>query len=172
MANEGSYRFSGQWGSAYDQAGHLLVEMVEVSAPLEIGRIAVPLVGSQDEGHKQGRNTREGTLSVQKIDSAWELLVYSYSSKTVEERRALRDAGTPFDPSFNIVIKYDDPEALGFERWQIEGVRLWRLTLGFNISDELVQREYPITWETERPLDAFKKTRGKPTAEYAFGGGG
>ena len=166
--DEGSYRFSGMWGAAYDEAGNLLKDMIEVSAPLEIGRIAVPLVGTQDEGQKQGRNTREGTISIQKKDSAWELLVYNYSSKSVEERRTARNNGNRFDPSFTLIVTYDDPEALGIERWKLESVRIWRLTLGFSLQDELVTREYPITWRSESPLDAFKeKTQGgKPLPDY------
>jgi hypothetical protein len=34
----------------------------------------------------------------------------------------------------------DDPDALGAEGWQLEGVRLSRLTGGFNISDEHPER--------------------------------
>lgn len=157
--DEGSYRFSGMWGAAYD-GPNLIKDMIEVSAPLEIGRIAVPLVGTQDEGQKQGRNTREGTISIQKKDTAWELLVYKYSSKSIEERRALRNAGrrAENDPSFNLIIAYDDPEALWIEKWVLTGVRIWRLTLGFSLSDELVNREYPITWRNELPLETFKES--------------
>jgi hypothetical protein len=168
--NEGSYRFSGVWGSAWKE-GVMLAELVEVSAPVERGRIAVPIVGSQREGHKIGRETREGTMTVQKFDSYWEKFVYDQISQSVAARRAARDAGDRKDYSFSLVLKYDDPEALGIERWQLDGVLLWRLPLGFNIGDELVQREYPITWETETPLDAFQRSGGTgvPTAQYYAG---
>ena len=164
--DEGSYRFSGMWGAAYD-GPNLIKDMIEVSAPLEIGRIAVPLVGTQDEGQKQGRNTREGTISIQKKDSAWELLVFNYSSRSLEQRRADRDAGKRFDPSFNLIVGYDDPEALGVEKWVLTGVRIWRLTLGFSLQDELVNREYPITWRHEQPLQTFKESssNGQPVAQ-------
>lgn len=169
MPNAGEYRMSGLWGSAYDSSGDLISEMVEVVTAVEIGRIAVPLVGSMREGHKQGRETREGTMRVQKIDTKWELQVFKTLSQSVEERRAARDGnGTRFNPEFTIVVKIDDPEALGVERWQLDGCRIWRLPLGFNIGDELMEREYPITWENERPITAFrqKKGAGEPQAEY------
>lgn len=166
-----AYRFSGMWGAAYDEKGNLLMDLIEVNAPLEIGRITVPLVGTQDEGYKQGRNTREGTISVQKVDTNWENFVWTYASKTVEQRRLARDKGQPFDPSFMLSIVYNDPEALGVERWHLTGVRLWRLTLGFSLADELVTREYPITWSSEVPVTAFKATSsgGKPQANYVVG---
>ena len=65
-------------------------------------------------------------------------------------------------------MKIDDPEALGIERWQLDGCRIWRLPIGFNIGDELLEREYPLTWENERPLTAFrtKAGAGEPAAEY------
>ena len=169
MPNAGEYRMSGLWGSAYDSNGDLLSEVVEVVTAVELGRIAVPLVGSMREGHKQGRETREGTMRVQKIDTKWEMKVWKQLSQSVEQRRAARDGrGTRFDPEFTIVVKIDDPEALGVERWSMENCRIWRLPLGFNIGDELLEREYPITWETERPLTAFRQKQGsgEPVAEY------
>jgi hypothetical protein len=168
--NAGEYRISGIWGSAYDSQGNLLSEVVEVVTAVELGRIAVPLVGTMREGHKQGRETREGTMRVQKIDAKWELKVWKQLSQSVEMRREARDGLRPrFDPEFTIVVKLDDPEALGVERWQLDGCRIWRLPLGFNIGDELLEREYPITWENERPLTAFRQKQGagEPSAEYA-----
>lgn len=175
MANAGEYRFAGRWGSAWDASGNLIAEMVEVASPTELGRINVPLVGTGRTGHKQGEETREGTLRVQKIDSTWELRVYRLLSQTLPERRAARDGRAPrFNPEFTIVLKWDDPEALGIERWQLDGCRIWRLPLGFNIADELVEREYPLTWEAERPLTAFRLRAGAgaPAAEYLIGAPG
>jgi hypothetical protein len=169
MPNAGEYRMSGLWGSAYDAAGNLLAEVVEVVTAVELGRIAVPLVGTMREGHKQGRETREGTMRVQKIDTKWEMKVWKQLSLSVDQRRAARDGSGPrFNPEFTIIVKIDDPEALGVERWQLDGCRIWRLPIGFNIGDELLEREYPLTWENERPLTAFRQKvgAGEPAAEY------
>jgi hypothetical protein len=165
----GSFRMGGMWGAAYDQSGELISEMVELQVPTELGRITVPLVGTDAEGYKQGRTTREGTMRVQKIDARWEMQVYRLLSRTIQERRADRDAGkAAFDPRFRLILTIDDPEALGIERWQYEGCRIWRIPNGFNIGDEVTEREYPVTWENERPITVFrqKKGAGDPQPEY------
>lgn len=168
----GGWRFSGAFGSAWDSAGNLISDMVSVAAPVELGRTDVPIVGSLRVGHKQGRETREGTLRIQKIDSKWEMQMYGLLSQSLAARRAARDGrGPAFNPEFAIVLKYDDPDALGVERWQLSGCRIWRLTLGYDINDELVEREYPLTWESEKPLTAFRaQTAGAaPAAQYLVG---
>ena len=171
MALEGRHRMSGIYGSAW-RNGQLLAEVVEVNAPVELGRIEVPLVGTPDVGHKPGGVSREGTMRIHKVDSAWELELYNILSQSLEQRRAARDAGNATLPEFSIVLKIDDPDALGVERWQLDGVRLWRLTLGFSRGDEITEREYPITWRTEKPLTAFKATTnaaGQPAPLYVHG---
>jgi hypothetical protein len=55
-------------------------------------------------------------------------------------------------------LEFDDPDALGYEAWQLDGVVIWRLPLGFSITDDLVNREFPITWESERPVAHFERT--------------
>jgi hypothetical protein len=62
---------------------------------------------------------------------------------------------------FSLILEYDDPYALGVERWQLDGVLIWQLPLGFSIGDDAVERDFPITWETERPLEAFQKASGR-----------
>jgi hypothetical protein len=57
---------------------------------------------------------------------------------------------------FQLVLQYDDPDALGKEQWQLNGCLLWRLPFGFSITDDLVDREIPFTWETEQPIYAFE----------------
>lgn len=168
----GGWRFSGAYGSAWDASGNLISDLVSVAAPVSLGRTDVPLVGSLRIGHKQGRETREGTLRVQKIDTKWELQMYALLSQSLTQRRAARDGtGPAFNPEFGIVLKYDDPDALGVERWQLAGCRIWALTLGFDLNDELVEREYPLTWETETPLTAFKAqlSGSTPSGQYVVG---
>jgi hypothetical protein len=167
-----SDRISGIFGAAY-RNGRLLADVVELSTPAELGRITVPVVGTADETHKMGRITREGTLRVHKCDTGWELELYMLFSQSLEERRRRRDACDPYNPEFSIVYKLDDPEALGVERWQLDGCRLWRLPLGFNSGDEITEREYPVTWVTEKPITAFRKgtnAAGQPCPVYIYGG--
>jgi hypothetical protein len=40
----------------------------------------------------------------------------------------------------------------------LENCQIWRMPLGFSITDDIIDREFPLTWENERPLDAFSVT--------------
>lgn len=146
-------RFGGMYGSAY-RDNVQLAEAVEVSGNVAINRIEVPLVGQTKTGYKPGRETREGTLNIQKIDLRWELEIYGFLSTSLAARRAAR--GTPGATlrTFDLKIEHDDPEA-GYEAWQVENCQIWQLPIGFSISDDIVNREFPLTWESERPLAGF-----------------
>lgn len=173
FVNEGLFRYGGMYGSAW-RDGRLLAEVVEVTGAAEVNRIEVPLVGQTKQGYKPGRETREGTLRVQKIDTKWELEVYNFLAAGLAQRRRNRDAGIPNLRSFTLLLEYDDPDALGIEKWQLNGVLLWRLPLGFSITDDIVEREFPITWESEAPIYAFEAkatATGVPSAQYAPGMG-
>jgi hypothetical protein len=166
--SEALWRYGGMYGAAY-RDGRLLSEVVEVTGAVEIGRIEVPLVGQTKQGYKPGRETREGTLRIQKIDTSWELEVREFLATSLAQRRANRDAGVPNQRPFSLQIEFDDPDALGIEKWQLDGCLLWRMPLGFSITDDIVDREFPLTWEVETPLYAFRRTTtaaGMPGAQY------
>lgn len=156
--NEGLFRMTGMWGDARDPSGALLAEVTECSATAEIQRMDVPIVGTNSQGHKPGRVTREGTFRVQKIDTKWELQVYAMISTSLEERRAMRGTANSVLRPFTLLVGYDDPEALSDERWQLDGCLLWRLPLGFSIGDEIRELEFPYTYEREIPLKTFVRT--------------
>jgi hypothetical protein len=172
-ANEGLLRFSGMYGEAY-RDGQFLMDVTEVSGNVAINRVEVPLVGKTKTGYKTGRETREGTLIVQKMDAKWEMEVYGFLSQSLAQRRANRDAGLPNLRPFTLLLEYDDPDALGREKWRLDGVLLWQMPLGFSIGDDLVSREFPITWESEAPIIAFEAitgSNGAPAASYFPGVG-
>jgi hypothetical protein len=158
-SQEGLYVFSGMYGSAW-RDGKQLADVIECSGNVAIARSDIPIVGSERTSHKPGRQTREGTMRVQKRDAKWEMEVYQFLSQSLADRRAARDAGNPMMRPFSLILEYDDPYALGVERWQLDGVLIWQLPLGFSIGDDTVERDFPITWETERPLEAFQKAVG------------
>ena len=58
-------------------------------------------------------------------------------------------------PTFDLKVEMDDPDAYGYEAWQLENCQIWRMPLGFSITDDILEREFPLTWENERPLNAF-----------------
>jgi Phage tail tube protein len=155
--NSGLWRVGGMHGSAW-RDGKQLAELVEVTATVEINRIEVPLVGAGQQGYKPGRESREGTIRVQKVDSSWEMEVYSFLSQGVAERRRLRGTDEAGLRPFQLSLEFDDPDALGYELWQLEGCLIWRMPLGFSITDDIIDREFPLTWESERPLAHFERT--------------
>lgn len=163
--NDALYRYGGMYGAAYapgvaPNPPKLLSDVVEVTAAVEINRIEVPIVGTTKQGYKPGRESREGSIRIHQIDSEWHMEVYRYLSQGLSERRANRDKGKANLRPFTIIIEHDDPDALGVERWQLDGCLIWRMQLGFSITDDITDREFPLTWEEERPLDAFKITAG------------
>ena len=161
--NEGLFRVTGMWGEARDgQTGQLLAEVTEVTATAEVNRIEVPLVGTMRQGYKPGRITREGTFRVQKIDSKWEMKVYSFISTSIEERRRVRGTSESYLTPFDLIVGYDDPEALGKEKWRLKGCLLWRLPLGFNIGDDIRDLEFPFSYETEIPINTYEILPGDP----------
>lgn len=157
--NEALLRMGGMYGSAW-RGGIQLAEAVEVSAPTEINRVEVQLVGSPDTGYKPGRVTREGTITIQKMDAKWEKEVWDFLSGGVAARRAARDAGQPTIVPFSLLLEIDDPDAIGIEKWQLDGCMLWRLPLGIAITDDLINREFPLTWTKETPIYAFERGTG------------
>jgi len=170
--NEGLWRFGGMYGSAW-RDGVMLAEVIDCTGTVEVARFDVPLVGATRAAHKPGREAREGTMRVQKMDSYWELEIFQFLSTNLHQRRVNRDKGVPSLRPFQLHLKYDDPDALGVEEWMLDGCIIWRLPLGFSIGDDIVEREFPITWEQETPLHAFKidNSSGTPTANYQVGYG-
>lgn len=156
--NEGLFRMGGMWGAAWDVSGKLLAEVTEVTATAEINRIEVPLVGTNKQGYKPGRISRQGTFRVQKIDAKYELDIWSVVNMSIDERRAMRGTANSVLRPFTLIVGYDDPEALGPEKWQLNGCLLWSLPLGFNIGDDIRDLEFPFTYENEQPLEAFVRT--------------
>jgi hypothetical protein len=146
-------------GSAY-RDGKQLHEAIEVTATVEINRIEVPLVGQSKQGYKPGRESREGSINIQKLDTRWEMEVYQFLAQGLAERRRNRGTGRGGLRPFQLQLEFDDPDALGYEKWQLDGCLIWRMPLGFQITDDIVNRELPLTWEGERPLAHFIRTGG------------
>lgn len=152
-------RFGGMYGSAW-QDGVQLLEVAEVTPSIEINRIEVPLVGSTKTGYKTGRETREGTLNVQKIDSRWEKFIFQFLNSSLAQRRAKRGTPEATLREFTLKLEYDDPDTPRKEVWQLEGCKVWRMQPGaFSITDDYVQREYPLTWEAEEPIETWQYDR-------------
>lgn len=144
-------RWGGMYGAAY-RDGYLLQEAIEVSGNVAIARVEVPLVGTTRMGYKTGRETREGTMRIQAIDSTWALQVYQFTGQSLTQRLANRGQTLP---SFDLLIAINDPTAYDYEAWQLQGCQVWQMPIGFAITDDVVQREIPFTWEGELPAHTF-----------------
>jgi hypothetical protein len=171
--NQGSYRISGRYGEAW-RNGLQLFECTGVTATVQIGQTDVPLAGLNRNGTKDGIETRTGgQLMLQKIDDRWGNDLYGFLGYSLEERRKLRDAGTPPMRTFSLQIWLDDPEALGSECWELQNVRLFNLPLGFSTSNEIESRTFDFRWEAEYPLQNYEiqgnqvdPTTGLPVISY------
>jgi hypothetical protein len=148
-------RFGGMYGGAY-RDGNLLQEAIEVQGNVAVARIEVPLVGQTKMGYKPGRETREGTMRIQKIDSTWAMEIFQFLGQSLAQRRAARGTPQATLRTFDLVLSVDDPEAYDYESWQLENCQVWQMPVGFSISDDIIQQEIPLTWESETPLHVFE----------------
>ena len=156
------YRYGGMYGSVY-RNGQLLADVVEVTGNIEVNRIEVPLVGTTKQGYKAGRESREGTIRIQKIDAYWEKELHEWIRSRNEQDSATRRAASN-DHTFDISLMIDDPEAYDYEKWDLYGCQIWRIPLGFSITDDIIDREFPLTWESESCIhapDTQLATRGR-----------
>lgn len=159
--NQGSYRMSGRFGEAW-RDGVQLFEVTSVVATVQIAQVDVPLAGLNRVGVKDGQETRTGgQFVVQKVDTRWENDVYGFLGYSLADRRRLRDAGLPPMRTFSLQLWLDDPEALGAEVWQLDGVRIFNLPLGFNVANDLETRTFDFRWESEHKLSAFEIQAGR-----------
>src|SRR3954452_3046233 len=99
-------RYGAMYGEAY-RGGVLLAEVVEVTGAVEINRVEVPLVGETRQGYKRGRESREGSIRIHKIDTFWEIEIYQLLSTGLAARRAARN---PAAGQFELKIQINDPE--------------------------------------------------------------
>lgn len=168
-------RMGGMYGSVWI-GGVLQTDAIELIATSEIQRQTIMLVGNQSEGYKPTRVTRSATLRTQKIDSRWDRFVFNQTSLSLDARRWWRDnpGGNPNNApggvappatEFTCKLAIDDPDAYGYEAWQLEGCRIWRYRMGSGQTEEHIEEEFPMTWTTENPLSTFEVTAGQVTSQ-------
>ena len=159
-SSEGLYRVSGMYGYVI-MDGHVRAEITNVTATITVAKIEMPLVGATRMGIKPGRETRDGTFNVQKVDSHWEKYVYSYLSQNLADRRKARGTIAGSMRSFALQVWLDDPDALGYEVWQFNGCLIWDLPLGFDITADVIDKSFSFGWETEKPLESYEIIQGR-----------
>lgn len=163
----------GMYGSAWI-AGVLQTDVIECKPTVEIQRQTIALVGNQSEGYKPTRATRTANIRTQKIDTRWTMFVHNQLAQSLDSRRWWRDNpnGNPANApggvgqpatSFSLKLAIDDPDAYGYEAWQLDDCRIWRMSIGSAQTDDHIEDEYPLTWTSERPISAFSVTAGQVT---------
>jgi hypothetical protein len=159
-SSQGLYRISGMYGYAI-MDGFVRAEITNVVATITIAKVEIPLVGATRMGIKPGRETRDGTFNIQKIDTHWEKYIHGYMSQSLAQRRKARGTQAGSMRSFSLQVWLDDPDALGAEVWQLNGCMLWDLPLGFDITQDVIDRSLSFGWETEKPLQSFEIIEGQ-----------
>jgi hypothetical protein len=126
-------------------------EVVQVDWNVNITQIPVVISGAWRTDQKPGGEERVGTFMVQDVDDHWALRVYRFVVA-----RSNGDRSAAFFPEFSIITKIDDIGAPRATRWQLDGCQLFTYSGGFDQSTDLLTRQIPFSFRSERPLDAYE----------------
>lgn len=190
--NDASIRISGRFGEVFvvtrptvldgvalpgPPVGVKLMEVESIEATTEKTFVDVNLPGTGETGRKPGPTTRNGTMTVQHIFPEWQSYVKrtQFGGQSLEQRRAARDRGQRFSPKLVLQVWNDDDGALGAEGWQLEGVEIARLTMGFT-QDDALTRELPFAFDDETEIRGWQRigsssdpVTGLPAISYYVG---
>lgn len=106
---------NGTFGSCYLE-GEYVAETTGLKADVGLNYMDVPICGSLEPGKKLSGTTRNGNITMHKINSRMARLL----SDNIKAGKT---------PSFTIVSNLDDPDAYGAERVVLTGVKFTNLTL-------------------------------------------
>lgn len=146
----GYTRRSGRSGTMWID-GRMRGEVQQVDWNVNITQIPVIIAGAWRTDQKPGGEERVGTFMIQDIDDHWALLVYNF---IVARRNGDRSAAS--FPVFSVQTKLDDIGAPQATVWQLDGCQLFTYTGGFDQSVDLLTRQIPFTFTSERPLSAYE----------------
>lgn len=138
----GEVRINGKWQA----------DVTDVTGTVRQERRTVNMSGRRRASYKGGQVSGEGTLRFQKVDDRWEKDFFQHTSLSLKEQRELKKQGLLKSRAFPLLIVVDDPEAYGASYLKLGGVIVWEMPVGYSLT-ELIERELPITWETEEPVD-------------------
>jgi hypothetical protein len=191
--NDGNIRISGRFGEVFlvrralvlpdtgervpgPPVGIKLMEVESIEATQERTFVDVNLPGTGDIGSKRSSTTKNGTMTVQHLTTEWQQYVQTTQfSGTLQQRRRARDLGLRLDSKLVLQIWNDDDAALAAEGWQVSGVDIGRVTVGFS-QDDLLTRELPFRFDELTPIRGFQRigaqtdpVTGLPAIEYTVG---
>lgn len=146
----GHTRRSGRSGSVWED-GRMLGEVVHIEWNVAIQQIPVVIAGAWRTDHKPGGEERAGTFRVQDVHDHWALRVWRFL-----QARRNGDRSSATMPEFSIITKLDDIGAPDQTKWQLDGCQLFQFSGGHSQEEDLLVRDIPFTFRTERPLRAFE----------------
>jgi hypothetical protein len=148
----GTARRSGKSGTVWID-GRMRGEVQQIDWNVNIAQIPVLIAGAWRTDQKPGGEERVGTFMIQDLDDYWQLLVYNF---IVARRNGDRSAAAL--PSFSIQTKLDDIGAPRATVWQLDGCTLFSFAGGHDQSVDLLTRQIPFNFTSERPIDAYAYT--------------
>ena len=191
--NDGNIRISGRFGEVFivrralvmpgsnaripgPPVGIKLMEVESIEAVQGRTFVDVNLPATGETGSKRAGVTRNGTMTVQHMTTEWdEYVMATQFPERLSERRRARDLGQRLDGKLVLQIWNDDDAALAAEGWQVEGVDIGRVGVGFS-QDDMLTREKPFRFDRLRTIRGFQRlgaqtdpVTGLPAIEYTVG---
>lgn len=148
-------RIDGIYGEVW-QEGQYQGDIMELQGSIQIEQRQIPRAGTTATVFRRGRVTRQGQLTLGKVDSRFEQLIIGWASYSVEDRRRLRSLGHNPWPDTWLTVKLDDPDSWGLEEIQLRGVKFWEISIGYGQGD-LITQSLPFTWESESLMQGIAR---------------
>ena len=132
--------FLGTWGEVWVDDEYM-AEVKKFRADVTINYETVNRARNLMEGKKMTGMSGEGEVAFHKVSSSMMLKIHDYTS-----------AGKV--PSFTIIGKIDDPNAIGGERVALYGCKFQKLTLMDWENGSMGEESYSFTFEDYKILDS------------------
>lgn len=135
--------FNGSYGELWVDS-YYIAEAIAVEAKLTFDKQEVSQAGKTSKGYKIVGTDGKGSIKLNKCTSYF-------------QKKLLEPVQSGHTPSSTIVIKVHDPDAVGAERVQLDGVVFDELPLTSWEVKKTIEESLPFTFETAKFLDEAKE---------------
>lgn len=146
---------NGSFGEVRDANGKWISQVQEVSGRVTIDRQDIQMSGTRRTGYKAMRVSGEGNMRLFKVTSEYLELV----SELMRSDRQPQFVG-------QLLVVLKDPDAIGYERVLLKGVKFWEAPVGFRVN-EIIEEDIPFTFFTMKLIDAIEGDVTLPLDRYA-----